>query len=130
MMSVDAKDQNGVTPNDVVQAFMTAWEEGSLDRVLQTVGDDIVFVGTTGPEPGRSFEGKVALSKIVDPLLSAQSTITLRTLGIYPCGETVFVAWETTDTAADVRVSKMRGVDIFKVLNGKVVLKDAYRKSY
>lgn len=129
-MSVDANNEVGVAPIDVVQAFMTAWEEGSLDRVLQTVGDDIVLIGTTGPEPGRSFEGKVAFSKIVEPLLSSQSTIKLRTLGIYPCDETVFVTWETTDTAADLRFSAMRGMDIFKVLSGKIVLKDAYRKSY
>ncbi|WP_181182085.1 MULTISPECIES: nuclear transport factor 2 family protein [unclassified Mesorhizobium] len=129
-MSVKETAKTSGEPINVVKAFMDAWEAYDLEEVMETVGDEIMFVGTTGPEPGRTFKGKVPFSKVVDPLLSPQSTISLKTLGVYPCGETVFVVWETTDWAADPRVSKMRGVDLFQVSDGKIVLKDAYRKSY
>lgn len=121
---------NTSKPEEVVQAFMVAWERSSVDDVLATLSDDVVFVGTTGPEPGRAFRGKTAFKKVLEQLLSPQSTISLKTLSVHPAGENVFVVWETTDRAADARLSKMLGVDIFRVVNGKIVLKDAYRKSY
>lgn len=117
-------------PVDVVREFMEAWEASDLERVISLVDEDVVFIGTTGPEPGRTFHGRESLRAAVSPLLSTTATIKLRSRGLFNDGETVIVTWETIDSANQPSHARMIGVDMFRVSNGKIVLKDAYRKSY
>lgn len=118
------------TAFDVVREFMNAWEACDLDRLLAVVDDEIIFVGTTGPEPGRTYSGKEAFRKAVTPLLSPALTICFRPREMFDAGETIIATWETIDSANQLSHSRMIGIDIFRVSNGKVILKDAYRKSY
>jgi ketosteroid isomerase-like protein len=117
-------------PVDIVREFMEAWEACDLLRLLSVVDDEIVFMGTTGPEPGRTFSGKESFVAAVAPLMSPTATIKLRSREMFEGGEAVIVTWETIDSAAQPSHARMTGLDVFRVSSGKIVLKDAYRKSY
>src|SRR5262245_44134121 len=70
VMSTVKRTSDGQTSRDVVEQFMKAWVDGDLKGVLATMAEGAVFVGTTGPEPGRSFKGLENIRNVIAPLIS------------------------------------------------------------
>ncbi len=114
----------------VVDQFMTAWIEGNLEGVLAVMAEDAVFVATTGPEPGRSFRGRDNIRRLFASLMSPSSTVRLRVESTYVVGDTAIVLWTTIDAASQPEHAAMRGLDVFRVKDNLIILKDAYRKVY
>jgi len=114
----------------VVDHFMTSWIDGNLEGVMSVMADDAVFVATTGPEPGRSFRGLDEIGRLFASLVSRSSPTRMRVESTFVVGDTAIVLWTTTDTTKKAAEATMKGLDVFRVRNGLIVLKDAYRKSY
>jgi len=107
---------------DVVDAFGTAWEGHDLEATLALVTDDCVFEAT-GPGPdGSRYEGRDAVREVWQPIFDDTSA-TFEPEETFAAGDRVVQRWLYTWSDGHVR-----GVDIFRVRDGRVAEKLSYVK--
>ena len=107
---------------DVVEAFGKAWAAHDLDASLALVSDDCVF-DATGPAPdGMRYVGPDAIAKAWQPIFDDSSSI-FEAEETFACGDRVIQLWRYSWDGGHVR-----GVDVFKVRDGKVAEKFSYVK--
>jgi len=110
------------SPTDVVEAFGAAWAAHDLEATLALVTDDCVF-DATGPAPdGVRHVGPAAIRQAwqaifddVGSKFEAEET--------FAAGDRVVQLWRYSWDGGHVR-----GVDVFKVRDGKVSEKLSYVK--
>jgi ketosteroid isomerase-like protein len=107
---------------DLLDAFGQAWNDHDLDAALSMCTDDVVFE-STGPAPdGERAEGQNAVRKAWQPIFAdADSHFDGEELVLL--GDRAVQTWSYRWAGGHVR-----GVDIFKVRDGKVAEKFSYVK--
>ena len=119
-------------PVDVatLQAFSDAWNRHDIDALMGFMTDDCVFQTAAGPDAcGTRHTGHAAVRKA---FALAWETVpdaqwlrpTHRVDGDFGVSE-----WTFTGTAADGSRIEADGVDLFLFRNGKIALKNAFRKA-
>jgi ketosteroid isomerase-like protein len=106
----------------LLQAFGQAWNEHDLDAALALTTDDCVFE-STGPAPdGMRSEGQAAVREAWTPIFAdADSRFDGEELII--SGDRVVQCWTYRWDGGHVR-----GVDVFRIRDGKVAEKLSYVK--
>lgn len=125
-MSITQEQRN----MDLIRDFVARWSAGDLDGVLALMSDDAVFAPTTGPEPGRRFQGIDAIRRVLEPAVRSDSGVSLEPTGMLASDDRVVLTWTSVDRGQPAATATMHGIDLFRIRDGKVILKDAYRKSY
>ena len=109
-------------PVDVVVAFGAAWADHDLDATLAMVTDDCVF-DATGPAPdGARHVGRDAIRKAWDAIFSDAAS-RFEAEDTFAAGDRVVQLWRYSWDGGHVR-----GVDVFRVREGKVAEKFSYVK--
>jgi ketosteroid isomerase-like protein len=107
---------------DLLDAFGQAWNDHDLDAALSMCTDDVVFE-STGPAPdGERAEGQNAVRTAWQPG-NRSSTIHFDGEELVLLGDRAVQTWSYRWADGHVR-----GVDIFKVRDGKVAEKFSYVK--
>lgn len=107
---------------EVVTAFGDAWADHDLDRALTMVTDDCVF-DATGPAPdGTRCEGTEAIRAAWRPIFDDRASRFIAE-ETFAAGDRVIQLWryEWTD-------GHIRGVDVFRIRDGRVAEKLSYVK--
>jgi len=106
----------------VLDRFGQAWNDHDLDAALALCGDDCVFE-STGPAPdGGRFAGKAALREAWGPIFAdPASHFTVE--DTFVAGDRVAQQWRYSWGSGSVR-----GVDLFRVVDGLVTEKFSYVK--
>ncbi len=113
---------NEMEPVEVVERFGVAWADHDLDTTLGLVTDDCVF-DATGPAPdGMRHEGRVAIREAWEPIFSNASS-QFEPEETFAAGDRVVQLWRYNWDGGHVR-----GVDVFRVRDGKVAEKLSYVK--
>jgi ketosteroid isomerase-like protein len=111
-----------VEPVGVVDAFGAAWADHDLDTVLGMVTDDCVF-DATGPAPdGIRHVGRAAIREAWEEIFSDTAS-RFETEESFAAGDRVVQLWRYSWAGGHVR-----GVDVFRVREGKVAEKLSYVK--
>jgi ketosteroid isomerase-like protein len=106
----------------LLDEFGAAWNDHDLDRALSFVSDDVVFE-STGPAPdGVRAVGRDAVRAAWAPIF-ADASSRFETEDTFVAGDRATTRW--TYRWGDGHV---RGVDVFRVRDGKVVEKLSYVK--
>lgn len=109
----------------LLSEFASAWDDRDLDRAVACFAEDAVYSASIGPEPGERAEGLVEIYKLIAKMFTFDKGATTQ------IGNQIFsnneVAWTWIYTLPDG--TKSLGCDFLKVKNGKIILKDAYRKT-
>ncbi|MGP0030217.1 MAG: nuclear transport factor 2 family protein [Acidimicrobiales bacterium] len=109
-------------PAEVVEEFGAAWAGHDLDTALGMVTDDCVF-DATGPAPdGIRHVGRTAIRRAWDPIFSDPSS-QFEPEETFAAGDRVVQLWRYSWDGGHVR-----GVDVFRVRDGKVAEKFSYVK--
>ena len=109
-------------PLEVVEAFGKAWAGHDLEGALAMVTDDCVF-DATGPAPdGRRCVGADAIRSAWEPIFDDPSSA-FEAEETFQAGDRVVQRWRYSFTGGHVR-----GVDLFRVHDGKVAEKLSYVK--
>jgi SnoaL-like domain len=111
-----------VDPIAVVEAFGRAWADHDLDRAMAFLSDDCLF-DATGPAPdGTRCTGSGAIRSAWQPIFddAASRFDPEETFG---AADRVVQRWQYHWAAGHVR-----GVDLFKVADGKITEKLSYVK--
>jgi ketosteroid isomerase-like protein len=109
-------------PVEVVEVFGEAWANHDLDAALNLVTDDCVF-DATGPAPdGTRHAGRAAVRKAWEEIFSDADS-QFEPEETFAAGDRVVQLWRY-----DWEGGHVRGVDVFRVRDGKVAEKLAYVK--
>jgi ketosteroid isomerase-like protein len=115
-----------ISPETVVNDFLDAWGSGRVDAVMTLFSDDTVFVASQGPEPGQTYRGRSEIFPAVERMLATSAESRFRVTEVLPIEDGAVATWVIEGLPADAPGAK--GIDVFKVRDGRVTSKDAYRK--
>lgn len=107
---------------EVVEGFGAAWADHNLDAALGLVTDDCVF-DATGPAPdGMRHVGRAAIRRAWEEIFS-DATSRFEPEETFVANDRVVQLWRYSWNGGHVR-----GVDVFRVRDGKVAEKLSYVK--
>jgi ketosteroid isomerase-like protein len=114
-------------PVAVVTEFGEAFARGDVDAVMALMTDDCVFEDTDPPPDGERHVGQVAVRAFWERFFGETESPRFETEEIYGLGDHVVCRWRFSwgHPGADGHV---RGVDLFRVRDGKVAEKLSYVK--
>ncbi len=111
--------------NDLLDRFLIAWRERDLNDVMSMFAEDCIYRASVGPEPGETCRGQKEVRSLVKKMFKldaeSEATVASQIIGAQSCA-----AWKWTYRFKDGTVEY--GCDFFEFRDGKISLKDAYRK--
>ena len=110
-----------------VEKFNAAFNDHTVDAVMDAMTADCVFENTSPTPDGTRFEGAAAVRDHWTKFFAANPDALFETEEIFATGDRCVVRWIYRKTK-DGKPWYLRGVDIFKVKDGKVSEKLAYVK--
>lgn len=108
---------------DVVNRFNDAINQHDVDAAMALMADNVIFENT-GPAPdGKRFEGQAAVRKVWEELFQSTPNAKFTAEEIFTSNDRCVVRW-----LYDFGNGHVRGVDVIKVLDGKIAEKLSYVK--
>jgi ketosteroid isomerase-like protein len=114
-------------PVAVVDAFGQAFARGDVDAVMAMMTDDCVFENTYPPPDGERRVGQAAVREFWERFFADTEAPRFETEEIFAVDDRVVARWRFTwgEPGSDGHV---RGVDLYRVRDGKVAEKLSYVK--
>jgi ketosteroid isomerase-like protein len=110
-----------------VEKFNAAFNRHDVDAVMDAMTEDCVFENTSPTPDGTRIEGAAAVRAYWQKFFAANPDALFETEEIFATADRCVVRWTYRKTK-DGKPWHLRGVDIFKVKDGKVSEKLAYVK--
>lgn len=111
----------------VVTAFLDAFNRRDVDGIMSLMSDDCVYESPSPAPDGTRLVGQEAVRKAWETLFTTRSSVAFDGEETVVMGDRAIARWILRWTA-DGQPQHVRGVDILRVQNGKVVTKFAYLK--
>lgn len=113
---------------DVVNRFNAAFNRHDVDAVMAAMTEDCVFENTYPPPDGERYEGQAAVRAFWESFFASSPHAHFETEDSFASGDRCVVRWRYRWVGQDGKQGHIRGVDVFRVRNGKVAEKFAYVK--
>ena len=114
---------------DLLDKFAAAWNAHDVDALLECMTEDGIFYGSAGPEPdGATHQGQEALRTSYAALWQMFPDAAWNDVNHFVDGDRAVTEWRFTGTKADGSKVNVRGVDVFTLRDGKIHIKDTFRK--
>ena len=127
-LSQTAQDEVTAATIAAIERFNVAFNNHDVPGVMAAMTDDCVFE-STGPSPdGGRFEGQAAVRAVWESFFAGSSSAHFEAEDSFAAGDQCTVRWLYRWTNADGTAGHVRGVDVFRVRDGKVAEKLAYVK--
>jgi steroid delta-isomerase-like uncharacterized protein len=119
----------GVSAEEL-QAFADAWNRHDVDALMTFMTDDCVFESSAGPDVcGTRYAGRDAVRAGFSAVWDAFPDAHWSHATHFVVGDRGVSEWTFTGTRGDgVRV-EVHGCDVFTFRDGKIALKNSYRKN-
>ena len=114
---------------ETLQAFSDAWNAHDLERLMSFMSDDCIFHAVAGPDLfGRTFRGRAEVRAGFEMAWKAFPDAAWLDPVHFVCGDRGVTESTFCGTRTDgVRV-EARMVDVFTFADGKIAVKNAFRK--
>jgi steroid delta-isomerase-like uncharacterized protein len=113
-----------------LQAFADAWNRHDVDALMSFMTDDCVFEASAGPEAcGARSEGRDAVRKSFSEVWATFPDAQWSDARHFVCGDRGVSEWTFTGTRLDGTRVEVHGCDLFTFRNGKILVKNSYRKN-
>jgi ketosteroid isomerase-like protein len=110
---------------DLLARFAAAWAVRDVTAVLDLMCEDGVYGASVGPEPGTTYRGRNEIERGLRAMFAHDDGAAIDQ------GEPLVAAGRAVTTwtyrFATGRVE--RGVDVWRFRDGRIAVKDAYRKA-
>jgi ketosteroid isomerase-like protein len=126
-MSVGGETEQTTEIVDLVEHFNNETNRHDLDAMMALTGEDIVFESTLPPD-GERFEGQGAVRACWEQLFRGSPNANFETEEVIVSGDRCTVRWRYAFDQERPDEGHVRGVDVFRVANGKIVEKLSYVK--
>lgn len=110
-----------------VDRFNEAFNSHDVDAVMALMTDDVVFDNTVPPD-GERYEGQDAVRGFWDRFFGANPNAWFDSEDVVTVDDRCVVQWLFTFDKANPDGGHVRGVDVFRVRDGKVAEKFSYVK--
>lgn len=111
-----------------IHAFNDALNRHDVDAVMALMTDDCVFENTWPAPNGERYEGQAAVRGFWERLIAGSPSAHFDLEEIFATGDRATQLWRYTWVDAQGNAGHIRGVDVFRVRDGKVAEKLAYVK--
>jgi ketosteroid isomerase-like protein len=111
-----------------IERFNAAFNSQDLDATMAAMTDDCVFENTNPAPDGARHEGSAAVRREFAAFFSSSPSAVFEAEEQFAAGERAVVRWIYRWMGADGRPGHVRGVDVFRVHDGKVAEKLSYVK--
>ena len=111
-----------------IDRFNEALNRHDVDAVMAAMTDDCIFENTWPPPDGERFEGQEAVRAFWENLLQNSPDAWFDAEEMIVAGDRCVVRWRYSYTGDDGQKHHLRGIDLFKVREGRVSEKLAYVK--
>lgn len=127
MSRATARDPVAGATLSIVERFNEAFNAHDVDGIMRLMTDDVVFDNTRPPPDGERYEGQAAVRAFWERLFDRSPHARFETEEIFAAGDRCVVRW-VYHWIKEGEPGHVRGVDIFRVRNGKVAEKLSYVK--
>lgn len=115
---------------EVLQAFADAWNRHDVDALMSFMAEDCVFEASAGPEVcGTRYAGREAVRAGFEDVWATFPDARWSGARHVVHGDRGVSEWTFTGTRADGTRVEVQGCDLFTFRNGKIALKNSYRKN-
>lgn len=112
---------------ETVNRFNEAFNRHDVDAVMTLMTEDCVFENTTPPPDGKRFTGSASVREYWKEFFARSADAYFEAEEIFEAGDRCVVRWIYRKTKDGVPWH-LRGVDVFRVRNGKIAEKLSYVK--
>jgi ketosteroid isomerase-like protein len=112
----------------VIDLFNERFNAHDVDGVMAVMTDDCIFENTSPFPDGERFTGQASVRAFWEQFFAGTPSAHFDGEEIIAAGDRAVVRWRYTWANDDGSTGHIRGVDVFKVRDGKVAEKLAYVK--
>lgn len=113
---------------EVIERFNAAFNAHDVDAVMSLMTEEVIFENTEPRPDGARFAGQAAVRAYWEQFFAGSPHAHFDTEELVAYGDRAFVRWRYTWDEASGSTGHVRGVDLFRVRDGKVAEKLAYVK--
>ncbi|MBA2499568.1 MAG: nuclear transport factor 2 family protein [Chitinophagaceae bacterium] len=124
-----AQSNKNVT-EDFLQSFADAFNAHDVNRIMSHMTDDCVFEASAGPDVnGEKFTGQEQVRKAFENVFATFPDARWNNPRHFILGDRGFSEWIFTGTKTDGTRVEVTGCDLFTFKDGKIAIKNSYRKN-
>ncbi len=121
---------NKKVDENFLQSFADAFNAHDLNAVMAHMTDDCVFEASAGPDAnGEKFSGQEQVRKAFEMVFKTYPDAHWGKPKHFISGNRGFSEWLFTGTKADGTKVEVTGCDLFTFRDGKIAIKNSYRKN-
>ena len=115
---------------EFLQTFADAWNRHDLDTLMKCMADDCVYEASSGDGVyGTRFTGRTAVSEGFSGVWDMFPDAQWRGAKHFIVGNRGVSEWTFTGTSRDGKKVEVNGCDVFTFRDGKISVKNSYRKN-
>ena len=115
---------------EFLQAFADAWNRHDIDALMSFMTNDCVFEAAAGPDVcGTRYQGRAAVRAGFAEVFATFPDARWADARHFICGDRGVSEWTFTGTRVDGSRVEVNGCDVFTFRDGKIALKNSYRKN-
>jgi ketosteroid isomerase-like protein len=119
-----------IVTTESLQAFADAGTRHDVDELMSFMTDDCVFEASAGPEAcGTRSEGRQAVRAAFADVWATFPDAHWGNARHFVCGDRGVSEWIFTGTRRDGARVEVQGCDLFTFRDGKIAVKNSYRKN-
>jgi ketosteroid isomerase-like protein len=122
--------ESAVTANTIktVERFNDAFNRHDVDDIMALMTDDCVFESTSPAPDGMRSQGQKAVRSVWQELFKSSPNASFETEEVFAAGDRCVVRWVYHWVGQDGKPGHIRGLDLFRIRDGKVAEKLSYVK--
>lgn len=128
MTDKTGKPGNSASSIELVQRFNDALNAQDVDAMMQLMTEDCVFENTYPPPDGARYVGQKSVRKFWEEFFRSSQGARIEIEEIFASEERCVMRWIYRWIDAQGEPGHIRGVDIYKIRDGKIAEKLSYVK--
>ena len=125
-----AQSKNNKITAQFLQSFADAFNAHDTKAIMLHMTDDCIFEASAGAEKnGEKFRGQEEVSKAFEAVFAMFPDAHWADARHFISGNRGFSEWVFTGTKSDGSKVEVTGCDLFTFKNGKIAVKNSYRKN-
>lgn len=121
---------NAAAAVEMLQAFADAWNRHDMDALMSFMSEDCVFEASAGPEVvGTRYVGREAVRAGYSEVFASFPDAHWGGARHFVQGNRGVSEWTFTGTRTDGSRLEVNGCDLFTFRDGKIAVKNSYRKN-
>ena len=130
LLSMSQPSSNNKITIDFLQAFAEAFNAHDADKIMSMMTDDCIFEASAGPDvDGEKFVGKDNVKKAFQQVFITFPDAKWSNARHFIAGGRGVSEWVFSGTKSDGTHVEVTGCDLFTFRDGKIALKNSYRKN-